>query len=399
MYTLLIADDEALEREALRFFVEDSGLEIGRILDCANGSDAVKKALLEKPDIILLDINMPGLNGLEALERIMVARPRAKVVFSTAFDYFEYAVKALRLGAMDFLVKPVKKEVLLAVLTKAIDQLDEETEREESGSNASEMLDLMSSRIVCDLASGNISDEIVYFLDLAGIKSPYRGNCFYLNCERPLARKDQNQLLYFIKDIFSMIGVYTIALWKDATLTVLAFSLDGGAGPALTDAMREVLAKGMARNYREIKIGCGCGFLDLDGIADCVRSASGQERTAAETLEPGSPVPAEIRKACAFIDGSYTKKIGLDEIADAAGLSKYYLCRLFKTHMNTTVVDYLTGRRLDKAREYLRDGSYSIKQISSMVGYADPNYFTWAFKKAEGSSPLQYRYAKKDAKP
>jgi len=399
MYTLLVADDEALEREALRFFVEGSGLEIDRIIDAANGSEAVKKALLEKPDIILLDINMPGLNGLEALERILVTRPDAKVIFSTAFDYFEYAVQALRLGAIDFLVKPVKKDVLLAALTKAIDQLDAEAERESSDTNAAGMLDLMSSRIVCDLANGSISDEIVYFLELAGVRSCYRGNCFHLYSPQPLSRIEQNRLLYFVRDIFSLIGVYTIALWKETALTVVAFSLDTTDADGSTDGMAEVLAKGMAKNYRNIRIGSGVGFRDLAGIGDCIRSASGLEPEVPEAPAADGVLPEEIKRACSFMDTSFAKKIGLEDIADAAGLSKYYLCRLFKQHMDTTVLDYLTRIRLDKARAFLQDGSYSIKQISLMVGYADPNYFTWAFKKAEGLSPLQYRYAKKEKKP
>lgn len=399
MYTLLVADDEALEREALRFFVEESGLEITRIIDAANGSEAVKKALLEKPDIILLDINMPGLNGLEALERILVTRPDAKVIFSTAFDYFEYAVQALRLGAMDFLVKPVKKEVLLAALTKAIDQLDAEAEREASDTNAAGMLDLMSSRIVSDLASGSFSDEIVYFLELAGVRSVYRGECFHLSAPKPLPRNEQNRLLYFIRDIFSLIGVYVLGSWKETALTVVAFSLDGTAGDGVDDGMREVLAKGLANNYRNIRIGSGGGFRDLAGIGECIGRASGLEPEIAEAPSADGVLPEEIKRACSFMESSYEKKIGLEDIADAAGLSKYYLCRLFKQHMDATVLDYLTGIRLGRARALLQDGLHSIKQISLMVGYSDPNYFTWAFKKAEGLSPLQYRYAKKEQKP
>lgn len=126
MYKLLIADDEILERQALRYFIENSKLEIEEILECGNGVDAVKLALTEQPDICILDIKMAGLNGLEAMERIKTVNRHCKVIFSTAYNYFEYAVEALRLGAMDYMLKPVKKELLFQVLNKAIDELDSE---------------------------------------------------------------------------------------------------------------------------------------------------------------------------------------------------------------------------------------------------------------------------------
>lgn len=67
MYKLMIVDDEQLERQVIRLFVEQSNLEIDKILECTNGVDAVKIALVEQPDICILDIRMPGLNRLEAM--------------------------------------------------------------------------------------------------------------------------------------------------------------------------------------------------------------------------------------------------------------------------------------------------------------------------------------------
>ena len=122
MYKLMIVDDEGLERQALRHFIQNSKLEIEEILECANGVDAVKTALLKQPEICILDIKMPGLSGLEAMEQIRAVNKSCKIIFSTAYSYFEYAVKALQAGALDFMVKPVKKEKLIQVINKAIDQ-------------------------------------------------------------------------------------------------------------------------------------------------------------------------------------------------------------------------------------------------------------------------------------
>lgn len=69
MYKILIADDEELEREALRFFINESSLDIDQVIECASGTEVIKRVMLDRPDIIVLDINMPGLNGLQALEK------------------------------------------------------------------------------------------------------------------------------------------------------------------------------------------------------------------------------------------------------------------------------------------------------------------------------------------
>ena len=154
MYKILIADDEAIQREALHYIITNSGLEVGEIIECASGNEAMRQIFLQKPEIILLDIKMPGLNGLEVLEKIQQLEYKKRVIFSTAYDYFEYAVQALRLGALDYMVKPVKREQIIGVITHAIDELDEEAARECDSAAMKGLLDAMGGKIVCDLVTG-----------------------------------------------------------------------------------------------------------------------------------------------------------------------------------------------------------------------------------------------------
>jgi len=123
MYKILIADDEELERKALSLFIEKSNLPIDKILIAENGNDAFVKIICDKPDIVVLDINMPEMSGLEVLEKIRKENIDAKVIISTAFDQFDYAVKALKLGAIDFLVKPVNRKVFVNAIEKTLERL------------------------------------------------------------------------------------------------------------------------------------------------------------------------------------------------------------------------------------------------------------------------------------
>jgi len=109
---VVIADDEELARRVLREYIEkEPGLNI--VAECANGFDAVKAVAEHKPDVIFLDIQMPKLDGFEALE--LIDRDVA-VVFVTAFD--QYAMRAFDEAAVDYLLKPYGQERFRAALSK-----------------------------------------------------------------------------------------------------------------------------------------------------------------------------------------------------------------------------------------------------------------------------------------
>ncbi len=125
-YKLLLADDENLEREALTLFIQKSNCaqKISHIEECSNGTQVVQKALEFQPDIIILDIKMPGLSGLEALKKIRDQGCQAVAVISSAYNQFDYAVSAMQLGVINFLVKPVKESVFIEALENAFSVLE-----------------------------------------------------------------------------------------------------------------------------------------------------------------------------------------------------------------------------------------------------------------------------------
>ena len=127
MIRLLIADDERMEREALadivmRRFEHEVTVEMAE-----NGRKAADTAVLWEADLILMDIEMPGMNGLDAARAVLAQRPGCRVIFVTAYSLFQYAHEAVHLGACDYLLKPVDPDELEASIRRAIRQI--ETER------------------------------------------------------------------------------------------------------------------------------------------------------------------------------------------------------------------------------------------------------------------------------
>ena len=177
MYTLLIADDERLEREALKYIIRRGTAEIARIIEAENSREALEIAENEKPDIAFLDIKMPGINGIEAARRLKEMLPACKIVFLTAFDTFDYAREALRLGAEDFLVKPVEDERVLELLGLLVSRLQEENQEKRMLDRTREALNGMirtrETELSGQLVTGFLDTrKLSDYITLLGIESP-----------------------------------------------------------------------------------------------------------------------------------------------------------------------------------------------------------------------------------
>ncbi len=120
MYQVMIADDEAIERMVLHKTVQKHLGDICEIHQAENGREALKIYEEKKIQIAILDIEMPGINGIQTAEKIRETDPYCSIIFLTAFDEFNYAKKAITVRALDYLLKPYQEEELLSVLEEAI---------------------------------------------------------------------------------------------------------------------------------------------------------------------------------------------------------------------------------------------------------------------------------------
>lgn len=112
MFRLLIADDEPIERSTLALIVSRCFDNIEVIGEASNGREAIDKAMELKPDILVMDIKMPGINGVMAAKAIKASNSHIKIILVTAYDYYDYVIDSLKSGIDDFLLKPVLKEDL-----------------------------------------------------------------------------------------------------------------------------------------------------------------------------------------------------------------------------------------------------------------------------------------------
>lgn len=129
MYKVMIADDEKVAIDSLKFIIEKSFTDAEIIATARSGREAVEKVEENVPDILFMDIHMPGINGLEAIREIRKRHTQIAVIVLTAFDQFEFAKEAINLGVMEYLLKPVNRAKVVEVAGRAMDLVRAERER------------------------------------------------------------------------------------------------------------------------------------------------------------------------------------------------------------------------------------------------------------------------------
>ena len=185
-HSVLLVDDQPLQRTGLRMILEaESDLEV--VGEAGDGESAVRQTEALRPDVVLMDVRMPGTDGIEATARIVAARPDVRVLILTMFDLDEYAHPALRAGASGFLLKDTRPEELVAgiravlaggaivapTLTRRLldivtPQLAAPDPAAEAG--VRERLSLLTDRereVLVEIARGHSNAEIAQYLHMA----------------------------------------------------------------------------------------------------------------------------------------------------------------------------------------------------------------------------------------
>ncbi|GIO14049.1 hypothetical protein J19TS2_36040 [Cohnella xylanilytica] len=170
MTRLLIVDDEQIEREGLEAILR-KGFPDLTVEHAKNGKIAVEMAGSFRPDLILMDVKMPGMSGLEAVEVIGEAHPDIKFIMVTAYDTFEYARKAIKLGVKDYILKPSKASEIVATVGKTLKQIEEERRSREASRAEREALQKVLPVVETDIVTQLLFDHVheVHLDELVGL--------------------------------------------------------------------------------------------------------------------------------------------------------------------------------------------------------------------------------------
>ena len=120
MYKILLADDEGIVLEALTFIIQKNFPDTFIIETAKTGRNVIELAERFRPDIAFMDIQMPGINGIEAMKEIRATNPNTIFIILSAHDKFDYAKEAINIGVLEYINKPMEQTEIITIIKKAL---------------------------------------------------------------------------------------------------------------------------------------------------------------------------------------------------------------------------------------------------------------------------------------
>ncbi len=178
MYKVLLADDEGIAIDALTFIINQSFKDECEIRSAKTGRSVIEIAEAFNPDIAIMDIQMPGINGIEAIKEIRRFSPSTIFIIVSAFDRFNYAKEAINLGVLEYLTKPLDKDIFTDTMKKAIHLINKEKEKRSTELRNWEKLETVipvieNGFVYSVLLSDNSSPNIPEYMNLLEITADF----------------------------------------------------------------------------------------------------------------------------------------------------------------------------------------------------------------------------------
>ena len=155
MNTLLIVEDEKIIRQGIKSIIQRSGVPIQNIMECNNGQSALEILESQQVDVMFTDIRMPKMNGIELIEAMQKLEHKPLTVAISGYDDFTYAVRLLRMGVREYILKPVEREQIVEILTKL------EEEIQERSRNCQEIKEIGCQQLKYMILNANITEKEV----------------------------------------------------------------------------------------------------------------------------------------------------------------------------------------------------------------------------------------------
>lgn len=393
LWKVIIADDEPIIREGLREAVDWTALGMEVVAEAEDGEEALELALKHEPHIMLVDLNMPIMNGIALIQEMKQRQPACRIVIITGHDEFNYAQKAVRLGVDEYILKPANPSELTEVMRRIKSQLERAKAQAKHIQLASNQIrkniPLLRERFCNEWIEAAVSRQEVLeqlrFLELPDKAPSLIGIIRWpeVDLGQSVRSERERQLMLFaIENIAEeFLSPNPLVVFRDP-LGFICLIVWDTSDLALFSSIEKAV-----NHYLKLQVIVHAEPVDngLDGVAPAFRKARGGVYKEAAI----SPL---VRRARQHLRDHYDDPLlSLESTAKTIGVSSVYLSRLFKQELETTFVALLTQIRIAKAVQLLNSTNRSIADIADSVGYESQHYFSTAFKKTVGVSPIRYR--------
>lgn len=389
---ILIVDDESVIREGVQRTLEHS--DAGYTVFVAATADEAAKIMDRHPiDIVLTDILMPGMNGLEFMKVSRGKYPQVRWIVISAHSEFAYAQQAVQLGARDYILKPIGKKNLLQLIGSLAEEIGKERalgkEEEFLRTSLKYLREAVFQRLAAGLDIGKLDLNpfmeahprfrlIMVTMD-AGSKNVHLEHFIIDNVLTELIERHGTGFVASF-DRQSLLGLVTLR--KDDTIETLIGELK--------DHLKHYL-KIPFQVFHSDEL---TDFKRVPQVVGHFRQASASGTYVA--LEGGRDKSIEV--ALHFIDTHFHEDLSLEKVASIVFLNPIYFSQLFKQKTGQGYKEYVISLRMEQAKKLLSNPDLKLADIAERIGYQDVRHFTQVFRKKFEMTPTEYR-SRRSASP
>ncbi len=415
MFRLLVVDDEPYITDGLyMLFLEMKELDID-VYRAYSADDALD--LLEKMrlDIVITDISMPGMDGIELMKKIRFNWPRSRIIFLTGLNKFEYVYEAIKQESVKFVLKTEGYDAIIEIVKKTIQELEESllirenhellnddysnlltvTQHhyfqsllnptkytvEEIAKQCSELnihIDPYKKFTMLVARIDNLGDFNEEFKRLQLVHSIFTifNDHFAHLCEIIFLTCEENKLLWLLQPK-ETVEFNRLFVFMKGTLDTIQSQLQESFSVCLS----------FTTDSRPFTIECVCQQYEILRF-----SLNSTSMVDTEMMMMDNNLPkASINKVMEYIQNNIHEDISLVALGELVYFSPSYLSRIFKKSTGMNLKTYINEVRLNKAKELLKNQGMRIQDVSEALGFISPPYFTRFFKNETGTSPQEYR--------
>ena len=406
---VFLVDDEIVIREGIRESFPWDKTPYTLVGEAPDGEMALPMIRDTNPDIVITDIKMPFMDGLELCRNLRVQMPWVSIIVLSGYDEFEYARQCIKLGVREYLLKPINVVDLKEALDKVSVQIREEREslalakslKARMGNDSKFVKEKLVGSLFSDEAAEEDAANVIRQLSAMGSPLPA---LFYVVIDAAFVPVEKGQEAV---SIFSDTAGGSVMTSPGRVGTRLLVT-----GETNEDAEEKAysLATSIAQELE--RVGCGEIRIGIGEIVDCPENILRGFKTArhirhllVERKDEGALIlgeremggvsdemPAVINKAKVYMSRNFQNpNLMLLDVASAVNMSKSRFSTVFSQCTGKTFTEYLIYLRLSRAKELLRTTDKRSSQIAYEAGYNDAHYFSYIFKRNTGMTPSEYR--------
>lgn len=400
MVNIIVVEDDEIVRDSIVHGVDWRAHGIHIAGDAGDGLEGLELIQRIRPDIVISDIRMPFMDGLELAERTLSLFPHTKFVFLTAYEDFNYAKEALRLKIYEYVMKYADRRQVLEAVLRANRELLEERKLHKRNEQS---LALLRTELFRELTSaGSAPTHIERLMDEAEITC--RGDRFMVavvHAEWSDATP-RHTLLEFINDHLYALDLGWAFTHSDNSRLTMLFNFRNREEPieAVYDVFDRIEAQagadaGLRIGVSHIHVGIHHLHIPWNEALKALEigmllSQSGV--TAYDSINYSETSQHELfNRIVAIVDQEYMHKLTLHDLANRVHISHTYICALFRKYKACTLSHYVIELRIAKAKDLLTHTNKKVYEIAELLGYTNPQYFSILFKKWTGCSPVKFR--------